>query len=122
MASERLTGVLLPLFSLRRKGDGGIGDLAALEEWINWAADHGVGFLQLLPVNALGDSDAPSPYSAISSVALEPLYLALERVPGMPLPLPPYPENMPPRQLPGGRDLTAYARERTYKKEMLRRA
>ena len=122
MASERLTGVLLPLFSLRRKGDGGIGDLAALEEWINWAADHGVGFLQLLPVNALGDSDAPSPYSAISSVALEPLYLALERVPGMPLPLPPYPENMPPRQLPGGRDLTDYARVRTYKKELLRRA
>ena len=122
MASERLTGVLLPLFSLRREGDGGIGDLAALEEWINWAADHEVGFLQLLPVNALLEGDAPSPYSAISSVALEPLYLALERVPGMPLPLPPYQDDLPPRQLPGGRNLTDYARVRTYKRELLHQA
>lgn len=117
-----MTGVLLPLFSLRREGDGGIGDLAALEEWINWAADHEVGFLQLLPVNALLEGDAPSPYSAISSVALEPLYLALERVPGMPLPLPPYQDDLPPRQLPGGRNLTDYARVRTYKRELLHRA
>ena len=80
----------MPLFSLRRTGDAGIGDLTALEEWVDWAAAHGVGFLKLLPVNALGEDDAPSPYSAISSVALEPLYLSLERIPGMPGQLPPY--------------------------------
>ena len=50
MAMERKTGVLMPLFSMRRVGDAGIGDLAALEEWVDWAAAHGVGFLQLLPV------------------------------------------------------------------------
>ena len=61
MALERKTGVLMPLFSLRRKGDAGIGDLTALEEWIDWAAEHSVGFLQLLPVNALGDEESPSP-------------------------------------------------------------
>lgn len=116
MVMERKTGVLMPLFSLRRKGDAGIGDLTALEEWIDWAAAHGVGFLQLLPVNALGEDDAPSPYSAISSVALEPLYLSLERIPGMPGSLPPYPEELPPLQLPGGRDLVDYARVRTYKR------
>ena len=70
MLLQRLTGVLMPLFSLRREGDCGIGDMMALEEWIRWAGAHGVGFLQLLPVNALGEDDAPSPYSAISSVAL----------------------------------------------------
>ena len=116
MVMERKTGVLMPLFSLRRRGDAGIGDLTALEEWIDWAAAHGVGFLQLLPVNALGEDDAPSPYSAISSVALEPLYLSLERIPGMPGSLPPYPEELPPLQLPGGRDLVDYARVRTYKR------
>lgn len=112
----------MPLFSLRREGDAGIGDLAALEEWIAWAAEHRVRFLQLLPVNALGESDAPSPYSAISSVALEPLYLTLERVPGMPSPLPPYAEDLPPSHLPGGRDFVDYARVRMYKRYHLRRA
>lgn len=119
---QRMTGVLMPLFSLRREGDGGVGDLAALEEWIDWAADHDVGFLQLLPVNALGEEDAPSPYSAISSVALEPLYLTLERIPGMETPLPPYPQDLPPLQLPGGKHLVDYARVREYKRYHLRRA
>lgn len=117
-----MKGVLMPLFSLRREGDAGIGDMTALREWIGWAADHGVGFLQLLPVNALGEDDAPSPYSAISSVALEPLYLSLERVPGMEAPLPPYPEDLPPTQLPGGRDLVDYTRVRAYKRYHLARA
>lgn len=122
MLKQRFTGVLMPLFSLRRENDGGIGDLTALEQWIDWAAEHEVGFLQLLPVNALGEDDAPSPYSAISSVALEPLYLSLERVPGMELPLPPYPEELPPLQLPGGRDLVDYARVRAYKRHLLGQA
>ncbi len=122
MAMQRLTGVLIPLFSMRREGDASIGDLMALEEWLHWAAEHRVGFLQLLPVNAVGDDDAPSPYSAISSVALEPLYLSLERVPGIELPLPPYAEDLPPRQLPGGPDYVDYARVRMYKRYHLKRA
>ena len=112
----------MPLFSLRREPDAGIGDLMALESWIDWAAEHGVGFLQLLPVNAVGEDDSPSPYSAISSVALEPLYLSLERVPGMPESLPPYPHGLPPRHLPGGENLVDYARVREYKNHLLREA
>lgn len=122
MTKQRMKGVLMPLFSLRREGDAGIGDMTALREWIGWAADHDVGFLQLLPVNALGEDDAPSPYSSVSSVALEPLYLSLELVPGMESPLAPYPEDLPPTQLPGGRDFTDYARVRTYKRYHLARA
>ena len=72
--SPRCAGILLPAFSPRRSGDLGIGDTLALRHWIDWAADHGVGFLQLLPINETGSDD--SPYNAISSVALEPLYLA----------------------------------------------
>lgn len=85
MDEKRLAGVVLPLFSLRRNNDHGIGDLTALRQWIDWAADAHVGFLQLLPVNALGRDECPSPYSAISSIALEPLYLSLEpwTVPGL---------------------------------------
>ena len=57
MDEKRLAGVVLPLFSLRRNNDHGIGDLTALRQWIDWAADAHVGFLQLLPVNALGRDD-----------------------------------------------------------------
>ena len=122
MLMQRMTGVLIPLFSMRREGDAGIGDLMALEEWIGWAAEHGVKFLQLLPVNAVGEDDSPSPYSAISSVALEPLYLSLERVPGMETELPPYPDDLPSRQLPGGKNFVDYARVREYKRYYLKRA
>lgn len=79
--SERLGGVLLPAFSVRREGDLGIGDTRGLEAWIELAAKHGIGFLQLLPINEMGSDD--SPYNAISSVALEPLYLTMEEVPGL---------------------------------------
>ena len=81
--SRRTAGILLPAFSPRRTGDLGIGDTLSLRQWIDWAADHGAGFLQLLPINETGSDD--SPYNAISSAALEPLYLAFEpdQIPGL---------------------------------------
>ena len=75
----RRLGVLIPVFSLRRDDDLGIGDTRALREMIDWAAEHRVGFLQLLPINETG-SDS-SPYNAISSVALDPALLDLEAIP-----------------------------------------
>ncbi len=71
-----MAGVLLPVFSIRRETDLGIGDTAGLRGWVDWAAAHEVGFLQLLPVNENGADE--SPYSSISSVALDPVYLALD--------------------------------------------
>lgn len=81
---KRTAGLLLPLFSARRAGDLGIGDTLALRGWIDWAADHQVGFLQLLPINENGSDE--SPYSAISSVAIDPIYLTVtpDEVPGLP--------------------------------------
>ena len=73
---KRTAGILLPAFSPRRPGDLGIGDTLALRQWIDWAADHHVGFLQLLPINETGADD--SPYNAISSVAIDPVYLAFD--------------------------------------------
>ncbi|MCP3937727.1 MAG: 4-alpha-glucanotransferase [Actinomycetia bacterium] len=79
--SRRLAGLVIPAFTTRRDADLGIGDTRALIEWIALAADHAVGLLQLLPINEVGSDD--SPYDALSSVALEPLYLAMEEVPGI---------------------------------------
>ena len=81
--AERLAGLLLPAFTPRREGDLGIGDTRTIRKWIDHCAAHGIGFLQLLPLNETGGDD--SPYNAISSVALEPLYLSFspKDVPGL---------------------------------------
>ncbi|MEI6675117.1 MAG: 4-alpha-glucanotransferase [Verrucomicrobiota bacterium] len=82
-SGNRSAGILLPAFSPRRQGDLGIGDTLALREWVDWAASHQVGFLQLLPINEHGVYE--SPYSAISSIAIDPIYLAIEatEIPGL---------------------------------------
>ena len=72
--------MLVPVWSLRRDGDLGIGDTAALRELVDWAADCGLGMLQLLPINETGTDN--SPYNAISSVALEPALVDVTQVPG----------------------------------------
>jgi 4-alpha-glucanotransferase len=73
---KRLAGILIPAFSTRREGDLGIGDTCGMRAWIDWAAEHHVGFIQLLPINENGTEE--SPYSGISSAALDPIYLACE--------------------------------------------
>ncbi|TAG09382.1 MAG: hypothetical protein EAZ42_07120 [Verrucomicrobia bacterium] len=75
-SNARFAGIVLPAFSPRRKGDLGIGDTLALLEWIDWAADHSLGMIQLLPIHENGRDE--SPYSAISSAAIDPIYLAFD--------------------------------------------
>jgi 4-alpha-glucanotransferase len=77
---HKIAGVLAPLFALRRENDLGIGDLGALREFVDWAAEIGFRLVQLLPINEMGGDH--SPYNAISSVALEPSTLFL--APGSP--------------------------------------
>ena len=77
---QKIAGVLAPLFALRTETDLGIGDLEALRQFIDWAADIGFRMVQLLPVNETGGDH--SPYNAISAVALEPTTLHL--APGSP--------------------------------------
>lgn len=71
--APRSAGLLIPVFAIRTETDLGIGDVAGLRQFIDWAADAGYGFVQLLPVNETGPDN--SPYNAISSVALEPMTL-----------------------------------------------
>lgn len=76
-----LAGLLAPIFALRREGDLGIGDTTALREFIEWSAAHGFKLVQLLPINETGNDH--SPYNAISSVALDPITIALDAVPDL---------------------------------------
>lgn len=66
---SRIAGVLTPLFALRTEEDLGIGDLAALREFIDWSASVGFKLVQLLPINETGGDN--SPYNAISAMAIE---------------------------------------------------
>ena len=77
---QKIAGVLAPLFALRREEDLGIGDLAALREFVPWAREAGFRVVQMLPINEVGGDN--SPYNAISSVAIEPTTLDL--APGSP--------------------------------------
>jgi 4-alpha-glucanotransferase len=72
---KKIAGVLVPLFALRREDDLGIGDLGALQEFIDWIAEIGFTLVQLLPINETGADN--SPYNAISAMAIEPTTLHL---------------------------------------------
>ena len=51
---KKIAGVLVPLFALRGENDLGIGDTAALREFIDWVAEIGFKLIQLLPINEIG--------------------------------------------------------------------
>lgn len=66
-------GVLVPLFSLHAKTSCGIGDFKALIPLIDWCKNVGFDTIQLLPINDTGEE--LSPYYALSSFALDPIYI-----------------------------------------------
>ncbi|MFA5928196.1 MAG: 4-alpha-glucanotransferase [Candidatus Margulisiibacteriota bacterium] len=72
-----LAGVAVPLFALRSEQSTGIGDIEDLRLLIDWCASTGQKIIQLLPVNDIGDCET-SPYNALSSMALDPIYISLE--------------------------------------------
>jgi len=71
--SKKIAGLLAPLFSLRGENDLGVGDAGALREFIAWAARHGFGAVQILPVNEMYADF--SPYNLRSAFALDPLVI-----------------------------------------------
>ncbi|MEI9999529.1 MAG: 4-alpha-glucanotransferase [Verrucomicrobiota bacterium] len=75
--------MLVPVFALRHEKDLGIGDTEAMRQAIDFCASQKLGVLQVLPINETGDDN--SPYNAISSIAIDPVYLTLtpELVPGL---------------------------------------
>lgn len=62
------------MFSLRGENDLGVGDTAALKEFISWAASQGLKVVQILPVNETGNDH--SPYNLLSAMALDPSTIA----------------------------------------------
>jgi 4-alpha-glucanotransferase len=80
---QKLAGVLVPVFALRHDDDLGIGDTTAMAQAVEFCSRHQIGVLQILPINETGGDN--SPYSAISSIALDPALLTVApfTVPGL---------------------------------------
>jgi 4-alpha-glucanotransferase len=79
-AIGRRAGVLIPLFSFPGTASWGIGEIGDLAAATAWLADAGQRALQLLPINEMAPA-GQSPYSAISAMAIDPLFISLSSVP-----------------------------------------
>ncbi len=77
------SGVAVPVFSLRSEDGCGIGEFLDLKKLADWCVATGLKMIQILPINDTttdgGWSDS-YPYKSISTKALHPIYLNLEKV------------------------------------------
>ncbi|KPK33449.1 MAG: hypothetical protein AMS24_01055 [Chlamydiae bacterium SM23_39] len=73
-------GFCIILSSIRSKKSCGIGEYTDLLPLIDWCKKIDMDVIQLLPINECYFKDY-SPYNAISSCALDPIYLGLESLP-----------------------------------------
>lgn len=74
--TDRASGILVPLFSVRSSRGWGIGefrDLAAFAPWVRAARQS---FVQILPMTEVPSGEA-SPYSALTAMALDPIFISL---------------------------------------------
>ncbi|HEU4939194.1 MAG TPA: 4-alpha-glucanotransferase [Vicinamibacterales bacterium] len=78
-ADLRHAGALVPLFSIPSRESWGIGEISDLPLFAEWLDQSGLDFVMLLPVNEMADGQN-SPYSALSAMAIDPLFIALRDV------------------------------------------
>jgi 4-alpha-glucanotransferase len=79
-AAGRYAGVLVPLFSIPSSTSWGIGEIPDLPKLARWLESAGLDFVQLLPVNEMAEGQN-SPYSALSAMAIDPLFIGIGELP-----------------------------------------
>ena len=77
---EKTWGLFLPLYAARSRRSWGAGDLGDMTAWGEWLGKLGGGVVATLPLLASFE-DEPSPYSPLSRLFWNEMYLHLERVP-----------------------------------------
>jgi 4-alpha-glucanotransferase len=78
-AGCRRTGLLVPLFSAPSTASWGIGDIGDIAPLSGWLADAGCRVLLMLPLNEMAPGQQ-SPYSALSAMAIDPVFIRLPEV------------------------------------------
>jgi 4-alpha-glucanotransferase len=76
----RHLGVLVPLFSIPSSRAWGIGEIGDVVPFAGWLREAGHDFVQLLPVTEVAANET-SPYSAMTAMAIDPVYISLGDVP-----------------------------------------
>src|SRR5258707_8772351 len=80
LTGRRRAGLLIPLFSCPSTASWGIGDIGGLAPMASWLGAAGQRMMQLLPLNEMAPGQQ-SPYSAISAMAIDPIYISVAKVP-----------------------------------------
>jgi 4-alpha-glucanotransferase len=78
-ARQRMAGILIPLFSIPSSESWGIGEIGDIPLMARWLDRAGLRLLQLLPINEMQPGET-SPYSALSAMAIDPQFIAIERL------------------------------------------
>ncbi|NUQ72185.1 MAG: 4-alpha-glucanotransferase [Polyangiaceae bacterium] len=79
---RRVSGVTVPLFSLRTERSWGIGEIGDLPEMATFLAEAGFSLIQLLPLNEIAGGET-SPYAALSAFGIDPMFISLADVPDL---------------------------------------
>jgi 4-alpha-glucanotransferase len=77
----RTWGVFAPLYAVRSERTWGVGDLSDLQAYRQWVQELGGGFVATLPLLASFHGDDPSPYSPVSRLFWNELYLDVRKLP-----------------------------------------
>jgi 4-alpha-glucanotransferase len=78
--SARAWGIFLPLYAAQSERSWGVGDLGTLQSFRSWMNEMGGGIVATLPLLAAFE-DEPSPYSPVSRLFWNELYLDIDRLP-----------------------------------------
>ena len=79
---SRVSGVTIPLFSVRTRDDWGIGQITDLPACAAWLLRAGQRLIQVLPTQELSQGET-SPYGALSAFAIDPIYIAVSAIPDL---------------------------------------
>ncbi len=82
-SSPKYAGVAVPVFSLKSNSSFGIGEFNDLKPLADWCKKVGMKMIQILPINDTRTDDSwdnSYPYKAISTKALHPIYLNLDKL------------------------------------------